>query len=429
MEIPGLAADLWPLLASCAAGARLAMVGGAVRDALLHRLHRDPWRGLMDLDLVLELPLAPEAADADGAAPALTGRFVDGLAAPACRQQGLDLLAARHHPSYGTAEIEVRFRGQELALDLATARSESYPQPGANPAVRPGRLEDDLARRDFTINAMAVLLPAMTLLDPHGGQADLARRELRFLHADSLRDDPTRLVRAARYAARLDFDLAASARSQAERTIAAWPWPWRHGDDPAQAPAALATRLRMELELLLSRRRWRRALTHLQAWGGLQLLDPGLQRDCGWRRRLHWARRWDQPRLLALIAAADAAPPLAQRLQLPQAQCRLLAQVADLRERLQALPPQAQQWPASAWTTLLEASAGAAEAVPILLICGEGPRRPLLRWWLRWRHQRAACTAAELMAQGVPSGPQLGQRLRELRLAAIDQAAAASAAR
>ena len=422
MDIPGLPADLWPLLASCAEGARLAMVGGAVRDALLHRLHRDPWRGLMDLDLVLELPAVP--GEAHGEVAPRMHRFVDGLATPLSRQQGLELLAARHHPSYGTAEIVVCFRGQELALDLATARSEAYPLPGANPAVRPGRLDDDLARRDFTINAMAVLLPAMTLLDPHGGQADLARRELRFLHADSLRDDPTRLVRAARYAARLDFDLAASARVQAERTIAEWPWPWRHGDDPAQAPAALATRLRMELELLLSRRRWHVALAHLQHWGGLLLLDPGLQRDRCWRRRLHWARRFEQPLLLALVAAAAAPLPLAQRLQLPQAQCRLLAQAAALHDQLQALASEAQQWPASAWTSLLEASPGAAHAVPLLLSCGVGPRRPLLRWWLRWRHQGAPCSATELIAQGVPPGPQLGQRLRQLRLEALDQAEA-----
>ena len=80
----------------------------------------------------------------------------------------------------------------------------------------------------------------------------------------------------------------------------AWPWPWRPGDPPEQAPPALGTRLRMELELLLEREPWQRALTLLQGWGGLLLLDPGLQADHSWHRRLLWARRFE---LLVVICS------------------------------------------------------------------------------------------------------------------------------
>ena len=114
------------------------------------------------------------------------------------------------------------------------------------------------------LNAMAMELASGTLLDPHGGQDDLAHRQLRFLHPDSLREDPTRLVRAARYAARLGFALAPSSQSQTSRTLAAWPWTWRPGDPPSQAPAALGTRLRRELDLLLEQDTWPIALECLQ---------------------------------------------------------------------------------------------------------------------------------------------------------------------
>ncbi|HET9495217.1 MAG TPA: hypothetical protein VFR15_13390, partial [Chloroflexia bacterium] len=94
--------------------------------------------------------------------------------------------------------------------DLVTARRESYERPGALPTVEPGTIHDDLARRDFTVNAMAVRVePGATgpLLDPHGGMADMQARQLRVLHDRSFIDDPTRIFRAVRLSMRLGFDI------------------------------------------------------------------------------------------------------------------------------------------------------------------------------------------------------------------------------
>jgi poly(A) polymerase len=195
----------------------------------------------------------------------------------------------QEHAAYGTVELEVHWGGGPLLLDVASARRETYPVPGENPVVRFGRLEDDLARRDFTINAMALELGADgggALCDPHGGRADLQRRQLRFLHAASVRDDPTRVVRGARYAARLGFDLAPESLAQVRDTVKAWPWIWRPGDPPGQAPAALGTRLRRELELLLDHDTWPVALGELREWGGLLLLDPALHCLGSWLSRV-----------------------------------------------------------------------------------------------------------------------------------------------
>ena len=407
MDLPGVPPELLQTLAAAADGAPIALVGGAVRDLLLHRIHQDPWRGLPDLDLVVEgVPGDPEAA-AVRLAHTLEAR-ADGR-----------LLAWQEHGAYGTVELELALgAGGPIRLDVATARREHYPQAGANPVVRFGSLEDDLARRDFSINAMALRLSAAGLgtpsglLDPHGGQADLRERRLRFLHPASLRDDPTRLLRAARYAARLGFQLAPESAEQVHRTLAAWPWAWRLGDPPGQAPAALGTRLRMELELLLEREPWPRALAVLQAWGGLALLDPALQLDRRWRRRLRWAERLGVPRMVALVAAAHDPLALAERLQLPHRQHQLLAGLQELRRRL--AKAEDGDSPA-AWTARLEGHGLPAEAVALALAAGVGPRRPLLRWWLRWRHLAAGTTARELMAGGLPAGPALGEHLRWLR--------------
>ena len=413
MQLPGVPPALLQCLVRAAEGRRLALVGGAVRDLLLHRVHNDPWRGLPDLDLVVEGDAAEIAA---GMPPA------PALAAALRRDLGPERVPViTEHGRFGTVAMELRLPEAGVwLLDLASARREHYPEPAENPVVRLGRLDDDLARRDFSVNAIALLLDAdgrgVHLLDPHGGQVDLQARRLRLLHAASLRDDPTRLLRAARYAARLGFSLDSASQAQARSTLMAWPW--RTADPADQAPPALGTRLRMELELLLEREPWRAALTALQSWGGLRLLDDALQVDHRWRLRLAWAARFGVPALPALAAGAAEPLALAERLQLPHRQHRLLAQWLTLRQRLAQLPVLPQR--PSAWCELLEAPGLSPEAVALALAVGDQPRRPLLRWWCRWRFIKPLLTAADLIAAGVAPGPALGQRLRQARAERLD---------
>jgi poly(A) polymerase len=393
VDVPGYPDALWTVLTEAAAGERVALVGGAVRDLLLHRDHRDPWRGLPDLDLVVEGSI---------------DHFVERLSHGA----GVELRAQRVHGAYGTVELELGIAGMDLQLDVATARAETYPVPAGKPVVGFACLDQDLARRDFSVNAIAIVLGAPegspAVLDPHGGQRDLRRRELRFLHEGSFRDDPSRLVRAARYAARLGFSLASEARNQVLSTLADNPW---HSD---RALPGLSTRLRMEFELLLEREPWAEALRLLQSWGGFCLLDATLQADHHWRRRLHWAKRFALSPLAALLAGCADPVLIAHRLQLPQREIRALGAFLVLRQRLDTLSVLPQS--PSQWAEFLESSGCTADAVALCLATGDCPRRPLLRWWLRWRHQRAPITAAELMEkEGLAPGPGLGARLRILR--------------
>lgn len=413
-EIPGVPPLLLRAIAQAAGSRRIALVGGAVRDALCHQLHRDPWLGLPDLDLVVE-----------GVAFEVVGRLPQVLS----QALGVEVsCSAREHGHYGTVELIVdlpQSMGGRWLLDIASAREETYPVPAATPVVALGSLEGDLARRDFSVNAMAVVLGAdglasSLLLDLYDGSSHLEQRALHFLHANSLRDDPTRLIRAARYVARLSFQLSPSSAQQATTTIAAWPWHWKLGDLPAEAPPALGTRLRMELELLLDREPWPVALAALQAWGGFRLLDASLHDDTTWHRRLIRASRFGLPLLPSLIATASDPIALAERLQLPHRQRQLLIQFQSLRialaNQIDALGS------ASSWCRLLEAPGMTADAVALALAVGVAPRRPLLRWWYRWRHVGSPVTAAALMAQeGLRPGPALGERLRQLRAERLDQ--------
>ena len=162
--------------ASEAAQVRPFLVGGSVRDTLMDRA------GVVDLDIAL-VGASPETFDRIAA---ITGGSVT------------------KRSQFVTAKLRIG----ELEVDLAMARAEEYPYSASLPVVREGTLEEDLARRDFSVNAMAVSLHSDSwgdLVDLHGGLVDLEQGRLRVLHGDSFRDDPTRILRAARYSSRLDL--------------------------------------------------------------------------------------------------------------------------------------------------------------------------------------------------------------------------------
>ena len=377
---------------------RLALVGGVVRDWLLHRRHGRPWAGVPDLDWVVE----GEAA-----------RLASALQ---CRFGSQRVTAVQEHGAFATVALKL----DGIPLDLAMARQETYPAPAANPVVRAGTLQADLARRDFTINAMALDLVSGELIDLHHGQKDLESGQLRLLHSTSVQDDPTRVIRAARYAARLGFQLAEESREQIRSTVAQWPWAWSQGDAALSAPPALATRLRMELERLLEREPWPQALDLLEQWEALPLLDVQLQQDPRRTERLRWARRLGLPLMPALLLGAVDPVAVAQRLQIPGKQQQWLQQCGELREWLVETPPPLEATP-SIWSTAIEQQGWSPEVVALAVTLKPKQWKPLLRWWGRWRRIQAPQTARDLIAAGWQPGPALGEELRRQRSAAQDR--------
>ena len=376
---------------------RLALVGGVVRDWLLHRRHGRPWAGVPDLDWVVE----GEAA-----------RLASALQ---CRFGSQRVTAVQEHGAFATVALKL----DGIPLDLAMARQETYPAPAENPVVRAGTLQADLARRDFTINAMALDLVAGELIDLNHGQEDLDSGQLRLLHGTSIQDDPTRAIRAARYAARLGFQLAEESREQIRSTVAQWPWAWSQGDAALSAPPALATRLRMELERLLEREPWPQALDLLEQWEALPLLDVQLQQDPRRTERLRWARRLGLPLMPALLLGAVEPVEVAQRLQIPGKQQQWLLQCGEIRHWLVDTPPSLQASPSS-WSKALEQQGWLPEAVALAVTLRPQQWKPLLRWWGRWRGIQAPQTARDLIAAGWQPGPAIGEELRRQRSAAQD---------
>ena len=210
-------------------GIRPYLVGGPVRDLLLGRL-------AIDIDLTLE---EGSSTFARSLAKAVEGRV-------------------RSFPQFLTYKVSAVGLPE---FDIATARKERYRKPGALPTVTAGKLRDDLVRRDFSINAIALDLEDETLHDPTGGVADLKSRVVRVLHEGSFSDDPTRIFRAVRLAGRLGFSLEQTTKKLMNDAI---------------ARGALNTvsreRLWRELFLAIDEAEAPAILTHLRRAGALDML-------------------------------------------------------------------------------------------------------------------------------------------------------------
>ena len=377
----------------------LHLVGGPVRDWLLGRPVRD-------VDLIAESERATEISRLARAALPRGTRIVS-------------------HARFGTARIELA----DGRIDLACARAETYAHPGALPTVRPGPLEEDLRRRDFTVNALAVPLTSVArrgrsaIVDPGRGRTDLEARTLRLFHAQSFHDDPTRALRAARLAPRLGFHLARGARGALRSALRDGAFGRVSGE-----------RFRAEIEKLFVDARLgvdpSRVLRALDEWHVLAALEPGLTLPPGGRLPLRRLGRG-----LAEGRAGDAIPWLAGLMLWlapldPALRRRALRRLALRGEPSRAVDAFARR--RDRWLAALEDARGrgACDAVLAPLdatvrcaleaSAGRSARRRIERWNAEDRDVRPPVGGSDLISLGL-SGPAVGRALQRLRKAWLDR--------
>lgn len=368
---------------------RVYLVGGVVRDLLLsgpgtHSHLR------FDLDLVVEgdaVRLAEQVAATDGAK-----------------------LLARHR--FGTAKLKY----QESTLDLATARKETYARPGALPTVTPGTLKDDLMRRDFSINAMAISLAAEDygeLIDPHQGKRDLEHRSLRVLHPASFSDDATRILRGVRYEQRLGFEFEAETARLLTRNV-------------PTLDTISGDRIRHELQLILEEDRPEFAVRRLGELGVLQRIGTCLRGDTWIFGKFDRARRVKKygqlPSLyfcLLVYSCGDAeADQLLARLNMPARLSRAVRDTLRLKAQLSLMQKPGMK--ASEIYYLLhehdplaiQTNAIASESAVI--------RRRLQLFLKKLRYVRTSLDGEKLEELGIPPGPEMGRIMRILHRARLD---------
>jgi tRNA nucleotidyltransferase (CCA-adding enzyme) len=414
-------------------GWQVYLVGGAVRDLLLAPSPADyrPHEFDFVVDGVQDFP--PEGPGV------VIAQALQQQDPPAQLQvYGQFQTAALHWPT------EAALSG--FTIDIATARTEFYPYPAAHPEVTASSIRQDLYRRDFTINALAIrLTPPQPgeLLDFFGGRQDLSQRHVRVLHPNSFIEDPTRIFRAVRFAVRLGFQIEPQTEAYIRHAIASGSYPAL--TNGVKLPS-LQSRLRNELKYLLQADYWQPALELLTDLGALQCLHPSLIPDAELWRRMHLAARWwqhftgsraaqastDEPAnetaktvnkswemmLETLLAElpAELRQPVAANLNLGQQSETRLQTLAAACEHL----PQAvvNQPPSQVYQTLQPYD------VAMLILVASRSRAPvrqqIWRYLSQWRQVKPLLNGRQLQELGYPRGPILRQILDRLQAATLD---------
>ncbi|MDY6785253.1 MAG: CBS domain-containing protein, partial [Cyanobacteriota bacterium] len=414
-------------------GWHLYLVGGGVRDLLLveEGITACGDTFLQDIDLVVDgFHRAAEAGAGVELAKALQKAY------PAARLEV--------HGAFQTAALlwhkDATF--DSLAVDIATARTEFYPYPAANPEVEASSIRQDLYRRDFTINALAVRLSAPRpgeLLDFFGGMLDLRSRLIRVLHANSFIEDPTRIYRAVRFAVRLGFEIEGQTEQYIRYAIESGVYE-RLRLTRRRAPA-LTTRLKGELKYILQAHYWKAALHKLSSLGALRCLHPqlqlserlmwqlrllqrGLRRFNSQQRLVPWQMRLEV--LLAHLPPSERAP-VAANLQLSGDSIERL----DSLERVEKEVMEKLAWGETQFQ-IANSRLRQSEVVmflrqydlPMLILLvlrmPVSVRRQIWQYLARGSQIRPPLNGNDLKALGYQPGPQFKEILDDLLMATID---------
>jgi tRNA nucleotidyltransferase (CCA-adding enzyme) len=409
-------------------GWHLYLVGGAVRDLWL-----SPDQSVMITDIDLVVDGYPRSTD--------VGAGVE--------------LARSLQSLYPKARLDVHGKFQTAALlwhkdpifdslwiDIATARTEFYPYPAANPEVEASSIRQDLYRRDFTINALALRLTnpraafadtrkgSGDLLDFFGGVLDLQAKQIRVLHANSFIEDPTRIYRAVRFAVRLGFEIEPQTEGYIRHAIASGIYEQIQKIAGRVSAPALQTRLKSELKYILQAPYWKAALEKLADLQALRCIHPSLRLD----RTLSWQLRWVerllpydrqqlltpwQLRLEVLIAHLDPADraPVAQNLQLASDSSDRLSRLETVRENLVKNLPHGHR--PSQIARLLKLY----DLPMLILVAVKSPRsirQQIWRYLTVWSTVKPAIDGKDLQQLGYKPSPQFKQILDDLWAATLD---------
>ncbi|MGK7909966.1 MAG: CBS domain-containing protein [Synechococcus sp.] len=391
----------------------LYVVGGTVRDLLLDR-------PTDDLDLVVDgcHPTGSEEPEPEGWGVRLAQKLLE---------------------VYPEARLEVHGKFQTAALiwpdglwiDIATARTEFYPYPAALPQVSASSIQQDLYRRDFTINALALRLngpQAGEILDFFGGLEDLDRQTLRVLHPNSFVEDPTRTIRAVRFAVRLGFALGDRTQEYAltaSRLV--------KGQSVSGVAREQGARLKQEFHYLLETPNWPQGLRLLDRLEALHYLHPDLEltptsiqhlrRVGAWTHR--FSRQYSemqqrdiwQLRLECLILQCERAAEMAEYLDWPHEGLQRLRHFGAWQQQLHAqISSKSSPSDVARWGDRIPV----AGIVSIAASQQTWMRKHLWHYLTHWRQQKAPINGHDLKMLGYSPGPEFKRLLQAIRDATLD---------
>ena len=401
-------------------GLRAFAIGGIVRDALMVNSANNLIHSITAKSFPTDLDLVFDGAERAGitVAIALHSLF------PESKLQ--------IHDKFQTAELLWQDIDQNFTMDLATARRETYAYEGANPIVEATTIEEDLWRRDFTVNALAMQLDPFLgtrgeVLDRFGGLADLAQRQVRAIREGSFAEDPRRLFRAARFATRLDLAIAPDTYQEITTTTAS-----------GLHDAIGGARLRSELVYTLAEPKAGKMFELLQTLGALRCIHPDLRlpEDSAnsfshqWRRSQHWLRRIGriENKACTPISFSNLGIELLLSYLPPQISTQLdLSLTPEQKNRQVKLAQLIKDLPSlcngDQKISVLSQNLQKFDTQTLILAAVQCPinsRKIIWKYLTQWQRVKSPLTGDDLAELGYAKGKQMGQILQLLRAAKLD---------
>ena len=379
---------------------KIAIVGGYIRDLLIKKIHKQKNYNPIDLDIVIE-----------GSAISLAKYIKKNI-------QDVELCLIKEFDLYNTVELNI----DNLKVDIASAREEIYLAPGLNPSVRDSSIKEDLKRRDFSVNAIAFEILEKEIYDLFEGINHIKNKELHFLHKNSVKDDPSRILRCAKYASRLGFNISKVSLSQAQDFINEWPWDYSNTKSGSKSPPAISIRIRMELAEILNYDNLSEIISFLYKWDVISLINKNIKVDDQFLRGLNWIQRLEGNVILYLLKDSKSLEDLYRRFYINTKERKTLDDYLKFQSILEINFEKYQTFSPSEWTKFIEDNHINIETVKLLICNGGKFWRPFFKWLFIYRYIQSSKNGDELKKQGWVEGKSIGEELKRLRYLRIDKA-------
>ena len=378
---------------------KVAFVGGYIRDLLITKVHEQVFPKPVDIDIVIE-----------GSSVSLAKFIKQNIS-------NVEICLIKEFNLYNTVELNIN----NLKIDIASARKEIYSAPGLNPKVINATIEEDLQRRDFTINAIAFEVSTKKVYDLYQGIPDIKGKELHLLHENSIADDPSRLIRCAKYATRLGFNISRESLKQSQATVSKWPWKTSKNQDKIIFPPAISIRIRMELSEIYKYDNLKKVIPLLEKWEIISILNKSIKVDNKFLRGLNWIKKLNGNYILFLLKNAEDLDKVCQRFFINNKEKKIIEDYLDIKNILESKKDKYLYFSPSRWTEFIEDRNLDEETVKLLICDGGLFWRPFFKWLFIYKFIKSKKDGELLKKEGWKPGKEMGKEIKRLRYLEIDK--------
>ncbi len=378
---------------------KVAIVGGYIRDLLITKIHKKTFFNPLDIDLITE------------------GSSVDLAKFIKKNISNVQICLIKEFEIYDTVELNIN----SLKIDIASARKESYEAPGLNPIIKHAKIEEDLKRRDFSINAIAFEFSKKEIYDLFDGIKHIQEKELHLLHDNSIQDDPSRLIRCARYASRLGFKISNKSLQQSQKIVQKWPWSIMKDDKKSKFPPGISIRIRMELSEIYKYDNLSKTVALLNDWEVISIINKNIIVNNHFLRGLNWIKKLKGNYILYLLKNSENLEVNFQRYLINSKEKKILTDYLNITNQLENEKEKFLNLTPSNWTEFIETNNLDKETVKLLICNGGLFWKSFFKWLFIYKFIKSKKSGEFLKKEGWRPGKEMGDEIKRLRYIEIDK--------